>query len=199
LILGLLFLIQHVLIKQPDFLSRLDASDDFSDVEINLLDGGFEPIGYYEGKKPVILVFWRSDIIPSKYLLDDISEEIEKWKSKFEFELIAVNVGETETQIRKIKEKWNIDFKIGLDLDSEISREFGISTLPSVMTINKDGSLGIYFSQYEPNIANDIRRFFEGDDDVSVSIKKNRRGETTQVEIKSGDSIISVDTIRKDD
>ena len=62
--LFLLFLIQHVLIKQPDLISKVTAAEDFSDIEIELLDGGFEPIGYYEGNKRVLLIFWTSTSDP---------------------------------------------------------------------------------------------------------------------------------------
>ncbi len=200
LILGLLFLIQHVLIKQPDILKKKEASENFADIEITLLDGGFEPLGYYEGKKPVILVFWNSTSNPSHLALDEIGEDVEKWREDYEFEIIAVNVGESVEDIAQAKELWNIDMKIGLDPNNEITKEFGVGALPAAIFINKEGEIQKRWDGMHEDIDYGIRRQLRGDEDeTTTKITKDEHGDTIKVEVKSGDSIISVDTIKKDD
>ncbi|HDS01678.1 MAG TPA: TlpA family protein disulfide reductase [candidate division Zixibacteria bacterium] len=200
LILAVIFVIQHVLIKQPDILKKQAAAENFSDIEINLLSGSFEPIGYYQDKKPVVLVFWNSNSNPSHLAIENIGRKIDEWNEEYDFELIAVNVGESPEEVVNVKELWNINLKIGLDPDRMIAEEFGVGQLPTVIIIDDKGEIQKRWDGMQEDIEYGIqRRLGDDEDDVSVKIKKNNHGETTEVEIKSGDSIISVDTIRKKD
>lgn len=200
LILAVLFIIQHILIKQPDILKAKDAAGEVANIEINLLSGSFEPLGYYEGKKPVVLLFWNSASNPSHLALQEIGDKIDGWKEKYDFELIAVNVGESAEDVADAKELWNINMKIGLDPSRAIAEEFGVGALPTAVVINKDGKIEKRWDGFNEDLDYKIRREIRGDeDDEKITIKKNRHGETTEIQIKSGDSVISVDTIRNDD
>jgi thiol-disulfide isomerase/thioredoxin len=192
-IIFVLFVVQHIFIKQPDILSKINAADDFSGVLIDVLDNDIdEPIGYYQGKKRVVLIFWASNSNPCQLVLDDIGTKIDKWNEKFDFEMIAVNVGESESDVKRIKELWDINIKIGLDPDQKIARDFGVGKLPTTIILNVDGSIKRRLDRYDPEITDRIR--YHLDDDIDVIIDSSGLGETTTIINKSDDST-NVDSI----
>jgi len=182
-ILFLLFLIQHVLIKQPDIISKVTAAEDFSDIEIKTLDSGIpETIGYYEGDKHVLLIFWTSKVDASRLALEDFEQRAEKWLSKYDLEIIAVNMGEPEDEIREVINRWDISLTIGLDPDREIAKKFGISRIPTMALVKKDGSLG---GRWEGNTSGnkyEIRRRID-DDDSEIHIETDASGDITKITI----------------
>ena len=182
-IIAFLFIVQHIFIKQPDILKNVKASDDFSNVEINLLDGGFEPIGFYAGKKPVVLIFWRSDVDPCKFTLDAVNEKIDEWRAEYDFELIAVNISESKETIESIKTAWNLKMKLGLDPQGKIAKEFGVATVPNVVILKKDGTIRKRYQQYEAEITDRIERRIRPEDDENNKIRK--------IEINDGDTVIT--------
>jgi len=192
-IIFVLFVIQHIFIKQPDILSKIAAADDFSGINIDILDNDIdEPIGYYQGKKRVVLVFWNSTSNPCQLVLDDIGAKIDKWNKKYDFEIIAVNVGESEKTVREAKEFWDINIKIGLDPDKEITKEFGVGMLPTVIILNVDGSIKRRLDRYDPEITYRIRNHL--DDDIEVIIDSAGLGETRTI-IHDSDDSTNVDSI----
>jgi len=171
-ILAFLFIIQHIFIKQPDILKNVKASDDFSSIEIDLLDGGFEPIGFYAGKKPVVLIFWSSDVDPCKYTLEAVNPKLEEWHSKYDFELIAVNVSESKAAIESAKNAWNLKMKIGLDNKGKVAGEFGVASVPTVIILRKDGTIRSRYENYDPEIDDRIARRIRPDEEKIEKIKE---------------------------
>jgi thiol-disulfide isomerase/thioredoxin len=183
-VLFLLFLIQHVLIKQPDIISKVTAAEDFSDIEIELLDGGFEPLGYYEGNKRVVLIFWASTSDPCHLALEQIGGEAGKWLSKYKVAIFSVNVGQSRGAIEAAKETWNITLPIGIDEDKKISGKFGVSRLPTVVLLDLDGSIKKKWDEYDPEIESSIRyRLDDDDDDREVHIETDRDGNIKSITI----------------
>jgi len=148
----ILFIVQHILIKQPGIISHLKASGKYTDVEITLVDGGFEPLGYYQNKQPVVLVFWSSECDPCRLLMHGLMTRLEGWHKEYEFLLVAVNVGEAREVVEKARVEWNIETKIGLDEKRALAQQFGISALPTVIFIKKDGSIGKSSDRYDPDL-----------------------------------------------
>lgn len=179
-IVAFLFIVQHIFIKQPDILRNVKASDDFSNIEIKLLDGGFEPLGFYAGKKPVVLIFWRSDVDPCKYILEEVNAKIDEWRSKYDFELIAVNVSESQDVIESAKDAWNLKMKIGLDPKGKIAGQFGVAAVPTVIILRKDGTLRKKYDRYEPEMEEAIERRIrpESEEDTITKIRIHN-GDTT--------------------
>jgi hypothetical protein len=181
-ILFLLFLIQHVLIKQPDIISKVTAAEDFSDIEIKILDSGIpETIGYYEGDKHVLLIFWTSKVDASRLALEDFEQRAEKWLSKYDLEIIAVNMGEPEDEIREVINRWDIGLTIGLDPDREIAKKFGISRIPSMALIKKNSSLGGKWDGNTSDNREDIVDLI--DDEIEVHIETDASGNITKITI----------------
>jgi len=156
-IIFLLFVVQHILIKQPDIIKKVKASDEFSNVEIETLDGSYEPVGYYKDRQPIVLLFWSSDCQPCELALFDLQKESSKFEKDYDALIIAVNLGEDEDQIRHIKSEWNIEVKIGLDPDKKVANEFGVGTIPTIVFIKKDGTIGKKWDKYDPDVLGGVR------------------------------------------
>ncbi len=183
-VLFLLFLIQHVLIKQPNIISKVTAAENLSDIEIELLDGGFEPLGYYEGNKRVVLIFWASTSDPCRLALEQIGEEAGEWLSKYEVAIFSINVGQSRSVIETAKKNWDISLPIGLDQDKEISKKFGVSKLPTVVILDLDGSIKKKWEEYDPEIESSIRyRLDDDSDDREVHIETDRDGNIKSITI----------------
>lgn len=184
-ILFLLFVIQHVLIKQPDILSKVAAAEDFSTVEIEILDSKIpEPIGMYKSEKRVVMVFWASTSDPCRLALDGIGEKADKWMSEYKVVVFSVNVGQSRAAIEEAQKAWDITLPIGIDEDRKISRKFGVSKLPTIVLLDLDGSIQRKWDQYEPEIENSIRRRLDDDDiERDIHIETDRQGNITTITI----------------
>jgi thiol-disulfide isomerase/thioredoxin len=197
-ILAILFIVQHIYIKQPDILEQVSASEKYSDVEINLLDGGFEPIGYYKDKEPVVLVFWASSSNPSQLVFDDIKPRLKELNEKDSFTLIAVNVGDSKSAIEKTKKLWGLDMKIGLDPEGKIAQDFGVGSLPTVIFINKKGDIKRRWVGFEEDIGykvrNNIRAEYKDKEDSDISDFIDTSGSQVDTIIKDGDTTIRIRT-----
>ncbi len=53
--------------------------------------------------------------------------------------VIAVNMGETEEQMRPFLEEFNINFPVALDVDGSISRLYAVPALPMTFFIDGGG------------------------------------------------------------
>jgi thiol-disulfide isomerase/thioredoxin len=184
-ILFLLFLIQHVLIKQPDILSKMATAEDFSDINIEMLDSRIpEPIGMYENEKRVVLLFWASTSDPCRLALEGIGRRADKWNSEYKVAIISVNVGQSREAIEAAREAWDITLPIGIDEDKKISRKFGVSKLPTVVLLDMDGSIQRKWDAYEPEIEGSIRRRLDDDENYKeLHIETDRDGNVTKITI----------------
>ncbi len=180
-ILFVLFLVQHILIKQPSFFKNIAKGEDFSDVEINLLDGGFEPIGYYQGKEPVILLFWSVNSDPSMLTFEALPDMLDYWRDKYEFEFIAVNVGDPRQQVEEFVMAWNYQGKVGLDPDDKLVDKFAIRSVPTFIFFSIDGSLKKRWDHFDPDMKHNIR------------YRLDREYDTDEEEVEAGDSIIKIE------
>jgi peroxiredoxin len=91
----------------------------------------------YKGKV-VLLNFWATwcpycvEEMPSLQLLYD------RYKGK-KFELLAVSVGEELSDVKKFAEKGGYQFKILLDKDKNVGRQYRAFSLPLTYIIDKKG------------------------------------------------------------
>ena len=196
-ILAVLFVIQQIYIKQPELLRQHKVSDTYSDVEINLLGGGFEPIGYYKDKEPVVLIFWITNSNPSKLFLEELAPDLKGWHEKDSFTLIAVNVGDPQSVIEKTKELWGLDMKIGLDPDSKIAKEFGVGAFPTVIFINKKGEIKRRWDTFDNDLIPRLRNNIEAENeskDVDTSDSKDTSKAAADTVIQNGDTTIRIRT-----
>jgi len=202
-ILAVIFLVQHILVKQPGFFKNIAKGEDFSSVEISLLDGGFEPIGYYEDKEVVILMFWSSNSDPSRLAFEALPDMLDYWGGDNEFEFIAVNIGDSKSEIENFIKEYGYEGKVGLDPDQKLVDEFSIHKVPTFVFIALDGSLKYSWDRFQPDLKHEmkylINRQYDSDDEDSIGEIMEIPGEDTVIVRDSGKKGDTADSIENGD
>jgi len=103
------------------------------------LEGGSHRLSDYRGK--VILVnFWATWCGPCRDEMPSIQELKNKLAGK-PFVVLAVNLDEPESRIRKFLSQMKLDFIILLDPERKAARAWGARILPASYVIGPDGRI----------------------------------------------------------
>jgi len=106
----------------PDF-----TSQDVFGNQVSLSD--------FQGKKPVLLVFWATWCGYCKEELPDLKEFNQKYKDRIE--VVVIDSGETKETIKDYIEENSIDFTVLLDEQREIWNKYFVRGTPAHFLINK--------------------------------------------------------------
>lgn len=113
------------------------------DFKLKDLDGKDVKLSDYKGKV-VILNFWA---VWCKYCIEEmpdlnaLNKDLQKDNDAV---ILAVNVQEPIDKVKNYLKTNNIDLKVVLDSDGNISKTYGVEGYPTTFIINKDGSLYTY-------------------------------------------------------
>lgn len=109
------------------------------DFELESLDGTITKLSDLKGKN-VIINFWATWCDFCVAEMPDLQKLQEEYKDE-DLLILAVNVGETKEEIEKFIEDNNLTFTILLDEDGIVSNNYGVSSFPSTLAVNKDGEV----------------------------------------------------------
>jgi len=93
--------------------------------------------------RPVLLVFWAS-WCPT--CLSEI-EEINAWQRKnsaLGVRVLGVNLEDTPAKIRKIQERFPMDYGVVMDRDGAVAERYSIDSLPTLVLLAKGGEILYY-------------------------------------------------------
>lgn len=90
--------------------------------------------------KVVLINFWGTWCKPCQEEMPAIQKVYDKYKEEG-FEVLAVNLGESELAITKFRDSTNVDFPILKDKDSLVTEIYGVYLLPASFFINRDGEI----------------------------------------------------------
>ena len=117
------------------------------------LDGAEHRLEDFRGK--VLLVnFWATWCGPCRDEMPSIQELRDKLKGK-PFTVVAINLDEPESRVRKFLAQWKVDLPVLLDPDRKVAREWNARILPATYIIGTDGRIR-YSVIGELNWSNDI-------------------------------------------
>jgi len=117
------------------------------------LDGAEHRLEDFRGK--VLLVnFWATWCGPCRDEMPSIQELREKLKGK-PFAVVAINLDEPESRVRKFLTQWKVDLPVLLDPDRKVAREWNARILPATYIIGPDGRIR-YSVVGELNWGNDV-------------------------------------------
>lgn len=88
--------------------------------------------------KVVFLNFWASWCMPCRVEMPSMEKLYNKFKNKG-FTILAVNLGESVSQVRTFKESLKLSFPILLDADSSVGSIYGAISIPTSYLIDRDG------------------------------------------------------------
>lgn len=103
------------------------------------LDGGAHDLAAYRGK--VVLVnFWATWCEPCRDEMPAFQRLKEKLAGK-PFVVLAVNLDEPESRIRKFLERMPLDFPVLVDEGKTATRQWSVRVLPASFIIGRDGRI----------------------------------------------------------
>ena len=103
------------------------------------LDGATHRLADYRGKV-ILLNFWATWCGPCRDEMPSIQELKDKLAGK-PFVVLAVNLDEPESRIRKFLSQMKLDFTILLDPEKKAARAWGARILPASYVIGPDGRI----------------------------------------------------------
>ncbi len=103
------------------------------------LQGATHDLAQYRGK--VVLVnFWATWCEPCRDEMPSMQELKRKLAGR-PFEVLAINLAESENKVSDFLRRFPLDFTIVLDRNSAARRDWGVKVLPTSFVIGPDGSI----------------------------------------------------------
>ncbi len=115
------------------------------------LEGDEFNLSEQKGKNIVILDFWATWCGPCRMVMPIMEEISNAYKDKGVL-LIAVNLRETEEEIRKFLQKQGLDPKVVLDRTGSAAEKYQVEGIPQTVIIGKDGLVKAIHVGAKPNL-----------------------------------------------
>lgn len=128
--------------KSPSKISESNTQNTIiiaPDFSLPKLGGGTMKLSDYRGKKPVILDFWTSWCPNCRRDMPKLNGYYQTYKDRVE--VIGVNLGESENDVRDFIASKNISFPIVLDSYGEAARLYQMNYTNVHVLIDKNGNL----------------------------------------------------------
>jgi len=101
------------------------------------LDGKIHALADYGGKV-VLINFWATWCAPCRYEMPSIESLRDSLKGR-PFAVLAVNLGEPETQVRAFLREVPLRFPVLLDRDAVAAKAWKVRALPATFVVGPDG------------------------------------------------------------
>lgn len=136
LIIALGFAIYQATSKQT---KKPQVGEEAPDFKLTTLDGKEVQLSEMRGKA-VMLNFWGTWCPPCRTEMPAMQKIYEKYKSKG-FEILAVNIAETDIAVSNFAHQYKLTFPIPMDRNKEVVRLYKIGPLPSSIFIDAQGKI----------------------------------------------------------
>lgn len=129
-----------------DFLpeSSIVTKEPAPDFTLKLIDGGNFKFSDHKGK-PVLINFLASWCLPCKEEIPVLEKIAREYSSKGVV-FLGIAVDDTEENMNKLIEKFDVTLPVGLDKTTDIQEAFGIYGIPTTYFIGKDGIINYFHS-----------------------------------------------------
>ena len=101
------------------------------------LDGQSVSLSDLRGK-PLLVNFWASWCQPCIYEMPFMQEIYQEWSDRG-LVLLAINVGESPSQVRGFMESQDFSFPVLLDVKGNAAARYNVRGIPATFIIDKDG------------------------------------------------------------
>ena len=107
------------------------------DFQLPGLDGQMVSLGDFRGKA-VLLNFWATWCGPCRAEMPFL-QQVHEERSGEGVVILAVNIGESQSEVEEFMENFGLSFLMLLDADEEVARQYNIRAIPTTFFIDKDG------------------------------------------------------------
>jgi peroxiredoxin len=101
------------------------------------LDGQTVSLGGFQGE-PVMVNFWATWCGPCVHEMPFVQEMYEMWSEKG-LVLLAVNIGESQPQVRSFMQENRLSFPVLLDGTGEVAERYGVRGIPTTVLVDSEG------------------------------------------------------------
>jgi peroxiredoxin len=136
-----------------------DVGDKSPSFSISTIDGNKVSTRKIKDNKHMMLVFWATWCPNCKREIPSINDIYRSLKDK-NIELLAINVGVNDSidKIKRYVKKYKINYPVAFDKDSEVSREFKISGVPTIIIVDKSGTIKYRSYRLPENLENNFHK-----------------------------------------
>jgi thiol-disulfide isomerase/thioredoxin len=106
------------------------------DFELSALDGGVHKLSDHLGK-PVFINFWATWCKPCILEMPNLQKYYEQYGDQFE--ILAINAGESEWDVSQFVKDMGLSFPVILDQQSKIAVLYKVQGFPTTYIISSDG------------------------------------------------------------
>lgn len=117
---------------------NLEAGDKAPDFVLKDVNGQTHQLSEYEGKG-VFLNFWGTWCEPCKKEMPHMEKLVKEYEGQVE--ILAVNVGESDFQVKNFAKQYGLTFPLALDTGKEVMDTYGVDPLPTTFMIKPDGTI----------------------------------------------------------
>jgi len=128
-----------------------------SDFTLYDLDGNKVSLSDFKGKRQLLLFFWTTWCPHCREQLESLNALSEKLKDK-NVTILAIDTGESLERIKRFIEKFPISFAMLLDIEQDVTRNYGIVGVPTFVIVDFDGSIKFH----ENYLPDNIQEMFSG-------------------------------------
>lgn len=125
-----------------DYSQSLEAHKPAPDFQFQNADGEVMFLGDLKGKA-VLLNFWQTQCPPCVHEMPFLQAVDDEWSDRG-LVLLAINVGESSSAVKRFLESHNLSFPVLLDTKLAVSRLYGIRAFPTTFLMDKDGLIAGY-------------------------------------------------------
>ncbi len=107
------------------------------DFQLQTLDGQTFSLSGVRGK-PVLLNFWATWCGPCRFEMPFLQEIHDEYSDKG-LVLIAVDIGESKSDVENFMQREGLTLPVLLDSQAEVARQYRVAAIPTTFFIDKDG------------------------------------------------------------
>ena len=136
----LLFVGFPVLIAANAYFYFTEEAKQFPEVQFTLLDGNILKSDELKGKA-VLLNFWATTCAPCRKEIPDLADLYQEFSAKG-LQVIGISMAhERPDQVMAFKQSYKIPYTLALDIDSVITKAFGVEVIPLTLLISPRGQI----------------------------------------------------------
>ncbi|MFD2445904.1 thiol-disulfide oxidoreductase ResA [Bacillus sp. CGMCC 1.16607] len=122
-----------------DKIQKVEIGSQAPDFVLVDLNGQKHKLSDYKGKG-VFLNFWGTWCKPCEREMPYMNNQYKHFKEKG-VQILAVNVGESDLAVKKFVERYDLQFPILIDKDSQVQTAYGVNPLPVTFLIDPSGKV----------------------------------------------------------